>query len=177
MELLAPANTNNFIEEVKYLNYVDFTTDKYSLRRKKTIKNRIQKMCLTCVTLLLTIVFSIFMCNKYSYTRIYAIAILIVSLIVILYPIILLSNVHKMKLKYCSYSFKYSLSHDFFIKFSLFLSLVIAIFAYNLTISTNVSNIFAIDNFANFICPIIFSSVILLDFVYSALLYKKYAKK
>ncbi|MBQ8522609.1 MAG: PadR family transcriptional regulator [Clostridia bacterium] len=164
------------IEQIKFLNYVDFSNDKSVIKRKKTISKHIQKMSATCISLLVMFIISLIACSKYSFSNVYYISAIIVCLILILYPIILLVNISKLRLKYCTRPFKYSISRDFFIKLSLFLSLTIIIFSYNLTISTNISTIFSLSNFANFIAPVMLGSVVVLDFVYNVLFYKKYTR-
>lgn len=161
-------------EQVKYLNYVDFNTDLTSIKRKKSITRHIQKMILTCATLLIMFVASIVLASKYSFGKLYYVSAIAVCLVIVLYPVLLLKNVPKIRLKYCTTPFRYSMSRDFFIKLSLFLSLIIAIFAYNLTIVSDVKTIFALSNFASFWAPIMFSFGIMLDFVYSMLIYKNY---
>jgi len=164
------------VEQVKYLQYVDLTTDSNAIKRKKSITRHILKMSLTCISLLMVFVLSLVLASKYSFSKIYYVFAIIVSIVVVLYPILLLKNKSKMRLKYCSCPFVYSVARDFFIKLSLFLTLLIAIFAYNLSIVNSIKEIFMMDNFANFLAPTMFSAVIMLDFVYSLLLYKKYTK-
>ena len=164
------------MEEVKYLNYVDFSTDKLAIKRRKTITKHIQKMTVTCITLLLAFICTFVLCNKYSFSKLYYLSAIIVCLILVLYPITLIARVPKIRFKYCSRPFRYSISRDFFIKLSLFLSLVITIFAYNLSIVQTISDIFKMDNFASFGAPIILSFVSILDFVYGVIIYKQYTK-
>ena len=165
------------IEEVKFLNYVNLSTDKTSIKRKKAVTKRIQKMILSSLTLLAILVLSLVLCNKYSFSKLYYVSVVIVGLILLLYPAIILSNISKLRLKYCTKPFRYSCSRDFFIKLSLFLSLVIAVFAYNLTIANSISEIFKTTNFANFVAPIMFGVMFLIDFVYGWICYKSYASK
>ena len=162
------------IEQIQYLNYVDFNTDPNTIKRKTAIKKHIIKMSITCISLLIMIISTLILCNKYSYSKLYYISSIVVCLIVVLYPLILLNNIHKIRLKYCSTPFRYSTLRDFFVKLSIFLSLVIVIFAYNLSNSSNINEIFSISNCSSFLFPIIFASVIMLDWLYSMLLYKDY---
>lgn len=166
----------NQIEEIKFLNYIDFSNDNTTVMRRKAITKHIQKMSFTCISLLIAFIISIVVCSKYSFGKLYYISAIAVCIILILYPIILLKSIPKIRFKYCSKPFKYSISRDFFIKLSIFLSLIIIIFAYNLTIATSIKSIFAISNFANFISPIMFSLIIILDFGYSVMFYKQYTK-
>lgn len=166
----------NAVEEIKYLNYVDFDTDKNVIRHKKAVAKHLQKMTLTCITLLAVLISSFILCYKYSFSKIYYIFAIVACLIIVLYPILLISKRTKIRLKYCLNPFVYSLSRDFFIKLSLFLSLAITTFAYNLTIMQSINEIFTLNNCANFLCPILFSGVIMLDFVYSLFIYKKHTK-
>ncbi|MBQ7798450.1 MAG: helix-turn-helix transcriptional regulator [Clostridia bacterium] len=182
ISLIAKDKNNEFyptetIEQVKFLNYVDFSKDKAILKRRNAITKHIQKMTITCLTLLLAFVASIIVCGKYSFSKAYYACAIIVCVILILYPITLIARIPKIRFKYCSRPFKYSISKDFFIKLSLFLSLVIVTFAYNLSIATDIKNIFKISNFANFLAPIMFAIVIMLDFIYSVLLYRQYTNK
>ena len=97
-------------------------------------------------------------------------------MIIILYPAILISRLTKIRLKNCCQTFKYSILVDFFIKLSIFLIIVITVFAYNISIIESMSNILKISNFANFGAPLIFGFVAILDFAYSAIAYRKYTK-
>ncbi len=164
-------------DEIKYVDYIDFDKDKASIKRKQAITKRIQKMSITCVTLLLMFIATIVLCNKYSYSALYYISAILVCLIIILYPALLISNINKIRLKYCSKPFKYSVSRNLWIKISLFLTFVIIIIAYNLSNVSQVSNIFKIVNFASFYAPMLFSCVIILDFMYSILLFKNFRTK
>ncbi|MBQ7880953.1 MAG: helix-turn-helix transcriptional regulator [Clostridia bacterium] len=164
------------IEQIKYLNYVDFSTDESSIKRKKSIRKHIQKMCLTWVSLLMVLILGMVLGNKYSFSKVSYICAIVACAVLVLYPIILLKNKAKLRLKYCSNPFKYSISKDFFIKLSLFLSVIIVIFAYNLSLLNDIQAIFKLTNFSNFLAPIMFSVVVMLDFVYSVILYKDYRK-
>ena len=164
------------IEEIKFLNYVDLQTDKTVIKRRKSISKHIQKMSLTCISLLLMFITSLIVCSKYSFSKPYYISAIIVCLILVFYPITLLSNISKIRFKYCSKPFKYYKKQDFFIKFSLLLSLIIVVFAYNLTVTTNIKMIFELNNFASFYAPIMFGLIFILDFMYSSIIYKSYTK-
>ncbi len=163
-------------EQIKYLNYVDIDVDLISIKRKKSLVKHIQKMALTCISLLIMFILSTMLVSKYSFGKLYYISAIAACAVLVLYPILLLKNLPKIRLKYCSTPFIYSTSRDFFIKLSLFLSLVVAIFAYNLTVVESVKSIFILANFANFWCPIMFSALLLLDFAYGAIIYKSYRK-
>ncbi|MFQ6724426.1 MAG: PadR family transcriptional regulator [Clostridia bacterium] len=165
------------VEEVKYLNYIDFKTDEATIKRRKAVTKHIQKMTCTCLTLLLTFILSLVICNRYSFSKLYYICAIIVCLILILYPMLLLVNLSKLRYKYCMRPFIYYPSRDFFVKLSISLILIILILAYNISIATTIKSIFELNNFASFIAPIVFSIVIILDWVYSLVLYKKYKNK
>lgn len=170
-ESLSPA-----IEQIKYLNYVDLSTDKTSLKRKKAVAKHIQKMILTTISLILALISSVVICNKYGFSNVYCICAVLVGLIIVVYPILVIKNVPKQRLKYCTTPFIYSVFQDFIVKLALFLSLIIVIFGYNLSIANTVKEIFLISNFASFFAPIIFASMLLLDFIYNLILFKQYKK-
>lgn len=163
------------IEQVQYLNYVDFSTDANSIKRKKTIRKHIKKMSLTCISLLMVFIASLVLGNKYEFSKIYYICVIITCLVLVLYPLVLITNLHKIRLKYCSSPFRYSAFRNFFVNLSMFLSIVIIVFAYNLSKVNEVQTIFAISNFSSFIAPIMLASVIILDFMYSLIIYRNNA--
>lgn len=171
------APTTIDIEKVPFLNYIDFSKDEETIKRKKSIANHIKKMALTVTSLLLLLILSIVVCSKYSFSKVYCVSAIIAVAVIIIYPINLLTKLSKIRLKYCSSPFKYSLSRDFFIKLSLFLSLVVVVFAYNISYATTVAEIFKMDNFANFVAPIMLGATIMLDFVFGLILYKQYTNK
>lgn len=168
--------TANQIEQIKYLDHIDLSTDKAAVKRKKAITRRVQKMVVTCLSLLVVFVSTLILNSKYSFSGLYYIFAALTCCVMVFYPIILLRNVPKIRLRYCSAPFGYSVSRDFFIKLSLFLTFAILILAYNISIVSNIKNIFALANCANFIAPLLLCSVIMLDFVYSVLIFKKYRK-
>lgn len=177
LENLEAEQNNSPIEQVKYLNYVDFSTSEKSVNRRRMLSKHIQKMSFTCLTLLLMIISTLIICSKYSFGKIYYIGVIISVLIVILYPILLINDLSKLRFKYCTNPFKYSLIQDVFIKLSSFLSLTIATFAYNISNTSSIANMFNISNFANLYAPIIFASIFIFDLLYSILLYKEYRIK
>lgn len=162
------------IEKVPFLNYVDFSTDEETIKRKQSITKHVQKMIFTTTSLLLLLILSIVVCSKYSFSKLYYISAVIAVILIVAYPISLLTKLSKIRLKYCTHPFKYSLSRDFFIKLSLFLSLIIVVFAYNLSSASTIGQIFKLSNFASFVAPIMLGSIIMLDFGFSAILYKQY---
>lgn len=163
------------MEQIPYLNYVDFSTDANSIKRKKAIRKHIQKMTFTCLSLLMVFIASLVLGNKYSFSKIYYIFAIITCLVLVLYPLVLITNLHKIRLKYCSKPFKYSAFRDFFVKLSMFLSIISVVFAYNLSNVNEVKEIFEIGNFSSFIAPIMLASVIVLDFIYGLIIYRKSA--
>ena len=166
-------STDN-IEHVKFLNYIDFTTDKSTVKRRRVVNKHLQKMALTTFTLLCIMLLTLILCNKYSFSKVYFISITAVCLIIVFYPLLLLNQIPKLRLKYCSKPFKYSVSRDFFTKLSLFLSLIIVLFAYNLSLVKDFTTIFNLSNCANFLCPVLFGFGLMLDFLYSVIFYHKY---
>ncbi len=164
------------VEKIKYINYIDFSTDKNTIKRRKAINKHIIKCILTCSSMLIMLIISIILGFKFGFSKIYYLTAIIFSLIFIFYPLLLIRNLTNLRLKYSTKQFYYSISKDFFIKLSLFLTVVILIFAYNLNQVVNISSIFKITNFANFYAPLIFSFAIILDFIYSAICYKEYRK-
>ena len=162
------------VNEISYLEYVNLATDEQSLSRKRSINKRIQKMALTCFTLLAVLICSLILVCKHSFSSMYYATIIIAGLVLIFYPIILLRNVSKIRLKYCSTPFKYFVLRDLFVKLSIFLLLVVSILAYNISVADNIKSIFDIANCANFMATLMLSSVIMLDFVYNTLFFKKY---
>ena len=162
------------IEQIKYLNYVDLSTDEKALGRRKIVSKHIHKMLFTCSTILLIFILNLLLCCKYSFGKIYYIGATISALVIVLYPIILLKNVSKLRYKYCTIPFKYSLFQEMFIKLSTFASLVIATFAYNISVTSSIANMFKLSNFANLYAPIMFASILVFDLVFGILLYKDY---
>ncbi len=163
-------------EKVSYLDYVDMTTDSTTLERKRVLFKHIQKMLATCCTLLIMLVLSLALVSKYSFSSLYYAFICLSVLILVFYPIILFRNLSKLRLQYCSEPFKYSILRDLFVKLSMFLILAITVLAYNISIVENVKIIFALSNCANFIAPLMLSLVVMLDFVYNILFFKKHRK-
>lgn len=167
-------DTNFDIERVKYLNYVDFSNDKSTIKRRKAITKHILKMSFTCITLLLLFVLNLVICAKYGFSKAFYVCAIIVCAIVVLYPILCLRRVPYLRIKYCSKPFKYVLLHDMLIKLSIFLSIVIVVFAYNISVASSIGSIFRLNNFSQFVTPIMLAATLLFDFAYNALLYKNY---
>ena len=165
------------IEQIEYLNYVDLTTDEKSVNRRKMVSKQIQKMAFTCTTLILMLILTSILCYKYSFGKIYYVCAIVSVLTIILYPIIMLRDVSKLRLKYCTNPFRYSLFPDLFIKLSTFISLICITLAYNIGITHSITDMLQLTNFANLYAPIIFASIFVFDLVFSMILYKDYRTK
>ncbi len=162
------------VERVKYLNYVDFSNDKSTIKRRKAITNHILKMSFTCITLLLLFALSLVVCSKYGFSKLFYICVIVVCAVIILYPLFCLRRLPNLRVKYCTKPFKYSALHDMLIKLSIFLCIVIVVFAYNISVASSIGAIFKLDNFSQLIAPIMLATTLLFDFAYSYLLYKNY---
>ncbi len=165
------------IEQIRYLNYVDLSTDEKAVSRRRIVSKHIHKMIFTCSTLLLLFILNLSLCCKYSFGKIYYIGATISAFVIILYPILLLKDTSKLRFKYCTNPFKYSLFQDMFIKLSTFASLVIATFAYNITVTSSIADMFKLSNFANLYAPIIFASILVFDLLFGMFVYKDYRAK
>lgn len=165
------------VEKIKYINYVDFSNDKATIKRRNAITCHIKKMILTCVTLLIILAISLILASKYGFSYIYCISAVVVGIIIVLYPTILLYKKIDLRLKYSTKMFKYNILTDFLTKLTLFLILGILIFAYNLQHVNDIKEIFTLGHLSSFIIPLVFSFCLLIDFVYSAIIYKQYKGK
>lgn len=172
----APVVVDN-IEQIKYINYVDFSTDKSTIKRRKALKLHITKMLMTCSTLLIMMLVGIIVASNYGSNPLFYLSVGVASLVVVFYPIILLYRRLALRFKYSTNTFKYQPLMDFLIKFTSFLILGILIFAYNLKSLNSVDVVFSTQNLSNFVVPIAFSACLLIDFVYSFILYKPYSSK
>lgn len=167
-------DTDFDVERVKYLNYVNFSNDKSTIKRRKAITKHILKMSFTCITLLLLFALSLVVCSKYGFSKLFYVCVIVVCAAIILYPLLCLRRLPNLRVKYCTKPFKYSALHDMLIKLSIFLCIVIVVFAYNISVASSIGAIFKLDNFSQLIAPIMLATTLLFDFAYSYLLYKNY---
>lgn len=164
-------------DAVAYVNYVNFKTDTTAVERRKMLKASTQKMVFTTLTLLVLIGITIALAIKTSFTSMYCVALIISGLFTVFYPLLFARNRTKLRLKYCTKPLAYNALMDFFIKLSIFLILSILVFAYNIKICHQFADIFTLDNISNILSPILLSLILLIDFGYSYLCYKKFKVK
>lgn len=171
-----PIERYDTFTKVKYLDYVDFKTDPDTIKRRKALKLRLIKMGLTCITLLIMLGLTLILANKQGFSCIYKISLIFINTILVFYPILMLCNIPKIKLKYSSTLFKYHLIRDLLIKLSLSVICIVLIVAYNIHLLDSFNMIIKFNNFTNLFTPIIFSSIFIFDFIYSSIIYKNYRK-
>lgn len=161
-------------DSVPYANYVNLQTDASAKKRRKALKLQTAKMVSTSFVLVIMLAISLVIAFKTSFTRLYCICLVTFGLITIFYPLLFAKNKTKMRLKYCTRPFVYNITMDFFVKLSIFLILFTLVFAYNINICSEFKDIFTFANASNFVSPLMFSSILLVDFGLSALFFKRF---
>ena len=166
---------NNF--DVKFIDYVDLKNNDTYKYSKNISKKIMQKSLLSSsVLILMLLIFSI-ITTFTSITPCYCVCFITAALISVFYPIIILSNIKKIRLKYKTNTYNSKLKLRLLIATILFLIVLIVSIIININIGNNsIKSMLGIKNFANFYVPLLISSTCFIDVLFNYLLLSKVKK-
>ena len=164
-ELHTYSNYND--EPIKFVDYVDFTSDPIYKKAKSTAKNTILKALSTSGYLLIILAFCGIIVGFTGGSALYYTSLIISICIAIFYPVLLMVKYDEIKEK-CKQSFYvYNTKKTLIIHSLVFVVLLITIIVMNFVSGINVAQLFSIKNFANFYAPILLLTSLYMETLFS----------
>ena len=156
-------------ENIKYQDYIDIKNDKNVRAIYKTSNKRLYKVAVSSILSILCIFACFIGALKNGFSAIFTVFSIVSTLYVVYY---FCNFVGKFKEHRYSIgeNFNYNFKKSFIVRISIFAVLLLIVVVYNLI---NKFNIFKMSNFANFLAPIIISSLILIDYLFALTFYRK----
>ncbi len=170
IEYNTPINTDS----IDYVEYVDFKKSEKYIKSKKITNKLIVKSFITSLYMLIILAISYFVCRHYGTSPFYYVTLISGLAILFFYPIVVFSQYNNLRLQLQEKDFKYNLKKRVFISLSIFLALLIITIIVNINIGANTMyGMLALSNFANFYTPMILSTALFADNLFTIMLIKK----
>ncbi|MFQ6752696.1 MAG: PadR family transcriptional regulator [Clostridia bacterium] len=167
-------NTKINNEIIDYVEYVDFKRSEKYIKSKRTTNRLILKSFITSLYMLIVLAISYFVCRQHGTTPFYYVTLISGLSILFFYPIIIISQYNNLRLQLQEKDFKYNLKKRIFISLSIFLALLIITIVVNINIGANTMySMLSLSNFGNFYTPLILSTALFADNLFTILLIKK----
>lgn len=167
-------NTKINNEIIDYVEYVDFKRSEKYIKSKRTTNRLILKSFITSLYMLIVLAISYFVCRQNGTTPFYYVTLISGLSILFFYPIIIISQYNNLRLQLQEKDFKYNLKKRIFVSLSIFLALLIITIVVNIYIGANTMySMLSLSNFGNFYTPLILSTALFADNLFTMLLIKK----
>lgn len=162
----------NVEDEIKYVDYVNLKSDANYVYSKKLTKNMLYRILSSCAYLLVMLVICAIAVSRLNASPLYYIF-LIASILFILFSITLfLLNAEKFRLKHKNSPLKIDIKKHIIIATAIFI--LIFILCVIVSVTSGVENIFALYNFANLYAPLLISTTLYIDILFSYLFLVKH---
>ena len=163
--------------DVEYVDYSDFKNSPEYKTSKKIVKNMLYQSLATSASLILMAILCSFITSFTGRSVLYYSFFISAILIAIFYPIVLLINLDKMRLKYQETPFVNKTKLRLLVGFATVLSTFLLCVIVNIVIGNNTINLMLhIKNFSNVYAPLLISAVYFLDLLYYRILLSKLFK-
>lgn len=163
--------------DVEYVDYSDFKNSPEYKTSKKIVKNMLYQSLATSTSLILMVILCSFITSFTGRSVLYYSFFISAILIAIFYPIVLLINLDKMRLKYQETQFTNKTRLRFLIGFAIVLSTFLLCVIVNIVMGNNTINLMLhIKNFSNVYAPLLISAVYFLDLLYYRIFLSKLFK-
>lgn len=162
-------------QDVKYVDYTNFTTDEKHVKAKVITNKLSMSVCLTSLYLLIMTLLST-LCVKFSGTSpLFYITIIISCISLIFYPSLFFAKKEKIRLKLVKNKYKPDFKKEIIISISIVLAILITCFIVNISVGNyNILKMFSASNFENIYAEILVSSTLFINILIKYLLTKKY---
>lgn len=163
-------------QPIKYVDYINLKKDKKHILEKSITKKSILKSISTSLSILAVLILCSLITLKTGTSTLYFITLISFVLVIIFYPLLTALNIDKFVKKH-SNNFDVNLKRQSLITASLVLVVLIIALIVNIGINNNsFIKIFSFSNFENFYAPIIITSSLFFDVLFSYLFLKNIKK-
>ena len=169
---------NELCKKIKYVDFVDFKTNANYIYAKNTAKNMKNKIFASTLYLLVMIIISSVVASFQSNTKpIYYVFFLIALFVLIFYPSIYACFYDRFRLYLQNNKYNPDLKKQLYISLAIEFLIIVICVIININIGNNtLDSMFSINNFANLYAPIILSTVMFADIVFTYLFIKRSKK-
>lgn len=167
----------NTSADIKYVDYCDFkNTENYKFAKNLTSKKLLQILCTSASLLAVLIICSIITMFS-GRSPLYYFFFISGFLIAIFYPVLFAVNKNKFRIKYQNQAYDFNLKKHLYIGLSLVLFVLIICIIVNICKNNNsIYMIIRLKTFANIYAPLLISSTVFLDVLYSRIFLSKLKK-
>ena len=165
-------------KKIKFVDYVDFKTNPNYIYAKNTIKNLRNKILATSLYLFVMMLISTVIVNfKTNASALYYVFFLISLFVFIFYPSIFACLYEKFRQHLQNDKYEPDLKKQLYITLTIELFIIIICIVVNINMgNNNLQKMFSISNFANLYAPIILSTTMFADILFTYLFVKKNKK-
>ena len=163
--------------EIKFVDYVDHkNSDSFKKAKSISIKMLLQSLS-TSACLLLATLLSAFITSFTGRSALYYTFFIASILVIMFYPIVVASNIHKIRLKYQTVPFSTRIKQKIYIGICLFLLTLVVCIIINIKMKNNtMSLILGFKNFENIYAPLLMISMFFVDLLFKHMFMSKYNK-
>ncbi len=173
-------NDNRYInnepyKKIKYVDYVDFKTNSNYIYARNVVKNIKNKIFATSLYLFIIMIISAIVSTIQGKSEpIYYVFFLLALAVLIFYPSVFANKYEKLRLKLQNKKYEPDLKKRLYISLAIELTIIIICIIVNMNIGNNtIRMMLEISNFANFYAPILISTVMFADIIFTYIFIKK----
>ena len=156
-------------ESIRYQDYIDIKNDKNVKKIVKTANLRLYKVLTSSMFSFIAILACFFVVLRSGFSPIFTVFSIISALYVVYYACNFIGKFKEHRFV-IGENFSYNFKKKFLFRISLFAGLILFVLIYNLV---KKYSLLAFSNFANFLAPVIISTLLLVDYIFALIFYKK----
>lgn len=171
----APTTTkpklNTVSTETEYRDYIDYKNDPKIVHSKKIAKSKLLQLSATSVVGLILLFSLLAVCLQHKTTPLFVVIFIIYTLYIVFGFVRFVGDYKMLRLKIDMQNINYNFKKQILIRSIAFGVILLGLLIANLVGLSN-GNLFAINNFGNFLAPVILSLMLFVDWLLSLLFFK-----
>lgn len=175
----APTTTkpklNTVSNETEYRDYIDYKNDPKIVRSKKIAKMKLLQLSATSLVGLILLFTLLAVCIKNKTTPLFVTVFIAYTLYIVFRFVKFVGDYKMLRLRIDVQNIEYNFKKQILIRAILFGVIVLALLVANLVGLKN-GKLFSINNFGNFLAPIVLSLMLFVDYLFSYLFFKVFYK-
>lgn len=165
-------------KEIKYVDYININKNENYIYSKLTAKKMLYKILSTTVYLVLILSLCAIITSFIGTSALYNLCLIVTIGIIIFYPSIFAFKYNEYKDKLLKSKVKYNMKKRLIILMSIYLLILVSVIVINFTIGNNsIYKLMKLNNFANFYAPLLISTAIFADYLFTFLFLVKEKNK
>lgn len=158
--------------EIKYVDYKDYSKDPANIYAKKATKNLIYRSLSTSLYLLLMIVICSLVSNLVGYSLMFLISLIACSIVMVFYPIVIISRNKEIKMSLIDKEYTPNYKKHILILAIAEIIFVLVCLVVNIATKQSLLLALSISSFSSFYAPILFSTGAFMDLLFKYLFNK-----